>query len=86
LLQHSQFNFIAIRTCYFTQELYACSVQDGDFVFAPEPQDADGFAIEELWRESWSVAVGASRRSCHDSQSVILWVASVALGISTAAL
>ena len=26
-----------------------------DLALAPEPQEADGFAVEELWRESWSV-------------------------------
>jgi len=28
-----------------------------DLVLASEPQDADGFAIEKLWRESWSVVL-----------------------------
>src|SRR5712692_9592437 len=28
-----------------------------DLVLASEPQNADGFAVEELWQESWSVVL-----------------------------
>jgi len=36
-----------------------------DLALASEPQDADGFAIEELWRESWSVVLPADHPLCH---------------------
>jgi len=36
-----------------------------DLVLASEPRDADGFAIEELWRESWSVVLPADHPLCH---------------------
>jgi len=35
-----------------------------DLVLASEPRDADGFAIEELWRESWSVALPEDHPLC----------------------
>jgi DNA-binding transcriptional LysR family regulator len=41
-----------------------------DLVLASEPQDADGFAIEELWRESWSVVLPADHPLCHKSAVV----------------
>jgi DNA-binding transcriptional LysR family regulator len=36
-----------------------------DLVLASEPRDADGFAIEELWRESWSVVLPEDHPLCH---------------------
>jgi DNA-binding transcriptional LysR family regulator len=36
-----------------------------DLVLASEPQHTDGFAIEELWRESWCVVLPADHRLCH---------------------
>jgi DNA-binding transcriptional LysR family regulator len=37
--------------------LPALHANDVDLALAPEPQEADGFAVAELWRESWSVVL-----------------------------
>jgi len=35
-----------------------------DLALASEPQDANGFVIEELWRESWSVVLPERHPLC----------------------
>jgi DNA-binding transcriptional LysR family regulator len=35
-----------------------------DLALASEPQNADGFAVEELWRESWSVVLPEAHPLC----------------------
>src|SRR5438876_1586497 len=39
------------------QVLSALRANTVDLALASEPRDADGFAIEELWQESWSVVL-----------------------------
>jgi DNA-binding transcriptional LysR family regulator len=47
-----------------SEVLPALEANTVDVVLASEPQDADGFAIEELWRESWSVVLPADHPLC----------------------
>ena len=44
--------------------LSALHANDVDLALAPEPQEADGFAVEELWRESWSVILPEEHPLC----------------------
>jgi DNA-binding transcriptional LysR family regulator len=45
--------------------LAALEANTVDLVLASEPRNADGFAIEELWRESWSVVLPEGHPLCH---------------------
>jgi DNA-binding transcriptional LysR family regulator len=45
--------------------LAALEANTVDLALASEPRDADGFAIEELWRESWSVVLPEGHALCH---------------------
>jgi DNA-binding transcriptional LysR family regulator len=52
-----------------------------DLVLASEPRDADGFVIEELWRESWSVVLPADHPLCHKDAVVPADLAGEALAL-----
>ena len=45
--------------------LAALEANTVDLALASEPRDAGGFAIEELWRESWSVVLPEGHALCH---------------------
>jgi DNA-binding transcriptional LysR family regulator len=36
-----------------------------DLALASQPQDVNGFAVEELWRESWSIVLPEDHPLCH---------------------
>jgi LysR family transcriptional regulator, benzoate and cis,cis-muconate-responsive activator of ben and cat genes len=52
-----------------------------DLVLASEPQDADGFAIEKLWRESWSVVLPEDHPLCRKDAVVPADLAGEALAL-----
>jgi DNA-binding transcriptional LysR family regulator len=52
-----------------------------DLVLASEPQDTDGFAIEKLWRESWSVVLPEDHPLCRKDAVVPADLAGEALAL-----
>jgi DNA-binding transcriptional LysR family regulator len=63
------------------QVLPALRTNTVDLVLASEPRDADGFAIEELWRESWSVVLPEDHPLCHKDAIVPADLAGEALSL-----
>ena len=52
-----------------------------DLVLASEPRSADGFVIEELWRESWSVVLPEGHPLCRKDAVVPADLAGEALAV-----
>ncbi len=61
--------------------LAALEANTVDLALASEPRDADGFAIEELWRESWSVVLPEDHPLCHKDVVVPADLAGEALAL-----
>ena len=61
--------------------LAALEANTVDLVLASEPRDANGFAIEELWRESWSVVLPEDHPLCHKDVVVPADLAGEALAL-----
>jgi DNA-binding transcriptional LysR family regulator len=61
--------------------LTALEANTVDLALASEPRDADGFAIEELWRESWSVVLPEDHPLCHKDVVVPADLAGEALAL-----
>jgi DNA-binding transcriptional LysR family regulator len=52
------------------QVLSALRANTVDLVLASEPQDTNGFAVEELWQESWSVVLPEGHPLCRKAAIV----------------
>src|SRR5260370_10780469 len=50
--------------CRGREVLSALRANIVDLALASEPQNADGFAVEELWQESWSVVLPEGHPLC----------------------
>ncbi len=61
--------------------LAALEANTVDLALASEPRDADGFAIEELWQESWSVVLPEDHPLCHKDVVVPADLAGEALAL-----
>src|SRR6266852_655039 len=63
------------------QVLLALRANTVDLVLASEPQDTNGFAVEELWQESWSVVLPEAHALCSKGAVVPADLAGEALAL-----
>ncbi len=63
------------------QVLSALRANTVDLVLASEPQDTNGFAVEELWQESWSVVLPEGHPLCRKEAVVPADLAGEALAL-----